>query len=41
MTMLQNLPTKNWGDEDIGELTAEAYRLKYTFSGAPQHLKNS
>ncbi|XP_067930739.1 TBC1 domain family member 22B-like [Watersipora subatra] len=41
MTLLQNLPTDKWNDEDIGELTAEAYRLKYMFAGAPQHYKTS
>ena len=39
MTLLQNLPTNKWGDEDIGELTAEAYKLKYMYAGAPQHYK--
>ncbi|KAG8234335.1 hypothetical protein J437_LFUL014901 [Ladona fulva] len=38
MLMLQNLPTSNWTDSEIGVLVAEAYRLKYTFSGAPNHL---
>ncbi|XP_071443605.1 TBC1 domain family member 22B [Hetaerina americana] len=38
MLMLQNLPTSNWTDSDIGMLVAEAYRLKFTFSGAPNHL---
>lgn len=40
MTLLQNLPTNKWTDEDIGELTAEAYKLKYMYAGAPQHYKN-
>lgn len=38
MLMLQNLPTSNWTDSEIGILVAEAYRLKFTFSGAPNHL---
>jgi len=39
MTKLQNLPTHDWQDSDIGELCAEAYRLKYMFADAPQHYK--
>lgn len=39
MTTLQNLPTQNWQDSEIEELTAEAYRLKYMFADAPQHYK--
>lgn len=35
---LQNLPTHNWGDEEIGELLAEAFKLKYMFADAPKHL---
>ena len=38
MIMLQNLPTHNWQNEDIGMLLAEAYRLKYMFADAPNHL---
>lgn len=36
---LQNLPTHNWGDEQIGELLAEAFKLKYMFADAPKHLQ--
>jgi len=36
--MLQNLPTQNWIDSDISLLVAEAYRLKFTFADAPNHL---
>jgi hypothetical protein len=39
MLMLQNLPTQNWSDSDIGMLVAEAYRLKFTFADAPNHLQ--
>lgn len=35
---LQNLPTHNWKDEEIGELLAEAFKLKYMFADAPNHL---
>jgi hypothetical protein len=41
MLMLQNLPTHNWGDEEIGLLLAEAYKLKYMFADAPNHLAKS
>lgn len=41
MTLLQNLPTQKWGDQDIGELAAEAFKLKFSFSDAPQHLRPS
>ncbi|XP_074645248.1 TBC1 domain family member 22B-like isoform X2 [Tubulanus polymorphus] len=38
MIMLQNLPTYHWGDEEIGLLLAEAYKLKFMFADAPNHL---
>ncbi|VVC36530.1 Hypothetical protein CINCED_3A016178 [Cinara cedri] len=38
MIMLQNLQTQNWTDTDISLLVAEAYRLKFTFADAPNHL---
>ncbi|XP_046682337.1 TBC1 domain family member 22B [Homalodisca vitripennis] len=41
MLMLQNLPTQNWTDSDIGVLVAEAYRLKFTFADAPNHLQSN
>lgn len=41
MLMLQNLPTQNWTDAEIGMLVAEAYRLKYTFADAPNHLQSA
>lgn len=41
MLMLQNLPTSNWSDHDIGVLVAEAYRLKVAFADAPNHLSGS
>jgi len=37
--LLQNLPTHHWGDEQIGELLAEAFKLKYMFADAPKHLQ--
>ena len=40
MLMLQNLPTQNWSDSEIGVLVAEAYRLKFTFADAPNHLQS-
>ena len=35
---LQNLPTYHWQDSEIGELLAEAFKLKYMFADAPNHL---
>lgn len=40
MMTLQNLPTHHWGNEEIGEVLAEAYKLKYMFADAPNHLKS-
>ncbi|XP_025106953.1 TBC1 domain family member 22B-like isoform X2 [Pomacea canaliculata] len=39
LMLLQNLPTQQWGDEEIGELLAEAFKLKYMFADAPKHLQ--
>ncbi|XP_027622548.1 TBC1 domain family member 22A isoform X3 [Tupaia chinensis] len=39
LLFLQNLPTALWGDQDIGLLLAEAYRLKFAFADAPSHYK--
>nr|XP_033814605.1 TBC1 domain family member 22A isoform X1 [Geotrypetes seraphini] len=39
LILLQNLPTMHWGNEDIGVLLAEAYRLKFVFADAPNHYK--
>lgn len=41
MLLLQNLPTRDWTNEDIGLLLADAYRLKFMFADAPKHLKDS
>ncbi|GAB6029909.1 hypothetical protein CHUAL_005608 [Chamberlinius hualienensis] len=41
MIHLQNLPTQNWGDKEISELVAEAYRLKFIFADAPSHFQGS
>ena len=38
MLMLQNLPTHNWTNREISLLVAEAFKLKYTFADAPNHL---
>ena len=38
MILLQNLPTHQWGNEEIGEMLANAFRLKYMFADAPRHL---
>ncbi|KAK7103003.1 TBC1 domain family member 22B-like [Littorina saxatilis] len=39
LMLLQNLPTHTWGDKQIGELLAEAFKLKYMFADAPKHLQ--
>lgn len=41
LMFLQNLPTHHWHDEEISELLAEAYKLKFMFADAPKHLKKS
>ncbi|KAL5015050.1 hypothetical protein ScPMuIL_009320 [Solemya velum] len=38
LMLLQNLPTHHWSNAEIGELLAEAYKLKYMFADAPNHL---
>lgn len=38
MLLLQNLPTHNWGDQQICELTADAFSLMSLFEGAKNHL---
>ncbi|XP_028652367.1 TBC1 domain family member 22B [Erpetoichthys calabaricus] len=39
LMLLQNLPTIHWGNEEVGLLLAEAYRLKYVFADAPNHYR--
>lgn len=39
MLLLQNLPTQNWTNSHISLLVAEAYRLKFMFADAPNHLQ--
>ncbi|XP_042238342.1 TBC1 domain family member 22B-like isoform X3 [Homarus americanus] len=41
MLLLQNLPTSSWSDSEISLLVAEAFRLKYMFADAPNHLQAS
>ncbi|VDD88966.1 unnamed protein product, partial [Enterobius vermicularis] len=38
MILLQNLPTHNWGDQQICELTADAFSLMSVFEGAKNHF---
>ncbi|XP_052252808.1 TBC1 domain family member 22A-like isoform X1 [Dreissena polymorpha] len=38
LMFIQNLPTHHWQDPDIGELLAEAFKLKFLFADAPNHL---
>ncbi|KAL4227114.1 hypothetical protein ACF0H5_015087 [Mactra antiquata] len=38
LMFLQKLPTHDWHDDEIGELLAEAFKLKYMFADAPNHL---
>ena len=40
MLFVQNLPTKEWTDDDIELLLAEAFQLKYMFADAPGHLQH-
>lgn len=43
MILIQNLPTHAWNDQQICELTADAYSLMQVFHGAsrvPQTLTN-
>lgn len=39
MLLLQNLHTQDWNDSNISLLVAEAYRLKFMFADAPNHLQ--
>ncbi|KAL3115814.1 hypothetical protein niasHT_007819 [Heterodera trifolii] len=39
MLLLQNLPTKGWNDQQICELTADAYSLMQFFHHAKSHLQ--
>ncbi|KAG6443092.1 TBC1 domain family member 22B [Manduca sexta] len=41
MILLQNVPTQNWTDSNISVLVAEAYRLKFAFADAPNHLQSA
>ncbi|CAB3387904.1 Hypothetical predicted protein [Cloeon dipterum] len=41
MILLQNLPTADWSNSEVSVIVAEAYKLKYMFAGAPNHLQNS
>ncbi|MCL4127945.1 UNVERIFIED_CONTAM: hypothetical protein GTU68_025110, partial [Idotea baltica] len=38
MLLLQSLPTKTWSDNEVSVVVAEAFRLKYVFADAPNHL---
>ncbi|XP_048252965.1 TBC1 domain family member 22B-like isoform X1 [Haliotis rufescens] len=40
LMLLQNLPTHHWGNKEIGEVLAEAFKLKYMFADAPNHLSH-
>ncbi|GAV08465.1 hypothetical protein RvY_18148 [Ramazzottius varieornatus] len=39
LLLLQNLPTQNWGEDEVERLLAKAYMLKYSFADAPRHLR--
>ncbi|RXG68232.1 TBC1 domain family member 22B [Armadillidium vulgare] len=41
MLLLQSLPTRSWGDNEVSVIVAEAFRLKYVFADAPNHLPGS
>jgi hypothetical protein len=38
MLLLQALPTQHWADQQICELTADAFSLMSLFDGAKMHL---
>lgn len=38
MLFVLNLPTHSWTPRDVAVLLAEAYRLKFTFADAHNHL---
>ncbi|CDW57418.1 RabGAP-TBC domain containing protein [Trichuris trichiura] len=40
LLFLQNVPTKQWGEEKISVLTAKAYQLKRLYEDAKSHLRN-
>uniref|UniRef100_A0A915HJA9 Rab-GAP TBC domain-containing protein n=1 Tax=Romanomermis culicivorax TaxID=13658 RepID=A0A915HJA9_ROMCU len=39
MILLQNLPTHSWSDQQMAELTADAYSLMSLFAGSKNHLQ--
>ncbi|KAK6630841.1 hypothetical protein RUM44_003011 [Polyplax serrata] len=41
MLLLQKVPTEKWSECEIGVLVAEAYRLKFTYADAPNHLQGN
>lgn len=41
MLLLQRVPTDKWTESEIGVLVAEAYRLKFTYADAPNHLQGN
>lgn len=41
MIFLQNPPTSLWGDAEISLMLAEAFRLKFLFAEAPNHLRET
>ncbi|XP_055351020.1 TBC1 domain family member 22B-like [Paramacrobiotus metropolitanus] len=41
LLLLQNLPTQNWGEDEVARLLARAFMLKYAFADAPRHLKSN
>eukprot|EP00040_Diaphanoeca_grandis_P024617 m.135555 g.135555 ORF g.135555 m.135555 type:complete len:454 (+) comp29802_c0_seq1:168-1529(+) len=38
LPFILNLPTEDWTPKDVALLLAEAYKLKFTFENAPNHL---
>lgn len=40
LILLQNLPTQVWSSSQVSLLVAEAYKLKYMFADAPNHLQS-
>jgi hypothetical protein len=40
VTLLQNLPTSHWTEQDVAELLSQAYVFKSLYQQSPSHLTN-
>lgn len=41
LLLLQKVPTEKWTESEVSVLVAEAYRLKFTYADAPNHLQGN